>query len=194
MYTTHYTGSLESQRYAAQLVCLDVLLSYVNNLATRAETVSDQALGRLGLQLLIRVFWFIANSRVAGSQYVSSHRDQIVILMVSLLQIFPEPKTLADRKAIKGLLITGATRFKAKPKTGLAFLEENGLIYKPADQDAPRAQTLARFLKSTPRLDKKVLGEWISSPDQIEVLREFIGLFDFSGVRRWTPRSYGRSA
>lgn len=99
------------------------------------------------------------------------------------MQTNPSPKGLGDRKGIKGLLIAGASKFNTKPKTGLAFLEENGLIYKTEDKDVPRAKTLAIFLKNTPRLDKKVLGEWISAPDNVEVLKEFIRLFDFKGVR-----------
>lgn len=85
------------------------------------------------------------------------------------------------------MLLTGASRFNIKPKTGLAYLEENGLLYRPDDQNIPRARSLAKFLKSTPRLNKKVLGDWISAPDQIEVLQEFIGLFDFTGVGRSVP-------
>lgn len=88
-----------------------------------------------------------------------------------------------ESKASKGLLLAGAAKFNTKPKVGLAYLEEHGLIYKPEDKDIPRARALAKFLKSTPRLDKKVLGDWISAPDQIDVLKEFIGLFDFTGVR-----------
>lgn len=47
-------------------------------------------------------------------------------------------------------------------------------------------QSLARFLKNCPRLDKKVLGEYISHLENPELLKEFIGLFDFRGVSRET--------
>ncbi|KAG8901826.1 GDP/GTP exchange factor for ARF [Tulasnella sp. 403] len=142
VYPTQYTGGLEYQRYSAQLLCLDLLLAYVDHMAARTEGLVDG--------------WPAGN---------------------------PQPDILAAGKATKGILLTGASRFNIKPKTGLAYLEENGLIYKPnqTDEDEPRARTLAKFLKNTPRLDKKVLGEWISSPDNIEVLKEFIGLFDFTG-------------
>ncbi|KAG8947301.1 GDP/GTP exchange factor for ARF [Tulasnella sp. 424] len=133
VYPTQYTGSIEYQRYSSQLLCLDVLLAYVEHMAARAEV------GK------------------------------------------PQPDALAESKASKGLLLAGAAKFNTKPKVGLAYLEEHGLIYKPDDKDVPRARALAKFLKSTPRLDKKVLGDWISAPDQIDVLKEFIGLFDFTG-------------
>ncbi|KAG8899424.1 GDP/GTP exchange factor for ARF [Tulasnella sp. 408] len=133
VYPTQYTGSIEYQRYSSQLLCLDVLLAYVEHMAARAD--SDK----------------------------------------------PQPEALVESKASKGLLLAGAAKFNTKPKVGLAYLEEHGLIYKPEDKDVPRARALAKFLKSTPRLDKKVLGDWISAPDQIDVLKEFIGLFDFTG-------------
>ncbi|KAG9049245.1 GDP/GTP exchange factor for ARF [Tulasnella sp. UAMH 9824] len=133
VYPTQYTGSIEYQRYSSQLLCLDVLLAYVEHMAARAD--ADK----------------------------------------------PQPEALVESKASKGLLLAGAAKFNTKPKVGLAYLEEHGLIYKPEDKDVPRARALAKFLKSTPRLDKKVLGDWISAPDQIDVLKEFIGLFDFTG-------------
>ncbi len=78
--------------------------------------------------------------------------------------------------------MTGAARFNAKPKTGLAFLEENKLIY--SDPNEPRPLSLAKFLRNSARIDKRLLGDFISRPDNIEVLKEFLRLFDFKGVRR----------
>ncbi|KAG8986904.1 GDP/GTP exchange factor for ARF, partial [Tulasnella sp. 427] len=133
VYPTQYTGNIEYQRYSSQLLCLDVLLAYVEHMAARAD--ADK----------------------------------------------PQPNALADSKSSKGILLAGAAKFNTKPKVGLAYLEEHGLIYNSNNKDVPRARALAQFLKNTPRLDKKVLGDWISAPDQIEVLKEFIGLFDFTG-------------
>jgi brefeldin A-resistance guanine nucleotide exchange factor 1 len=78
--------------------------------------------------------------------------------------------------------LTGAARFNTKPKTGLAFLEENGLIYADLSDTVDKPLSLARFLKSCSRLDKRLLGDFISKPDNIDVLKAFIGLFDFQNV------------
>ncbi|KAH9998139.1 Sec7-like domain protein [Russula compacta] len=86
---------------------------------------------------------------------------------------------LMQRKSKKRLILTGAARFNSKPKTGLAFLEENGLIYHDLSDEITRPQSLARFLKSSTRLDKKLLGDFISKPENIDVLKAFVGLFDF---------------
>lgn len=85
-------------------------------------------------------------------------------------------------KSRKKLVLTGATRFNAKPQNGLTFLEENGLIYSDLSPQVSRARSLATFLKGCTRLDKRLLGDFISKPDNIEVLKAFVGLFDFKNV------------
>lgn len=87
-----------------------------------------------------------------------------------------------ETKSRKQLVLTGAARFNAKPKTGLAFLEEHGLIYADLGPETTKAQSLARFLKGCGRIDKRLLGDFISKPDNVDVLHAFISLFDFKGV------------
>jgi brefeldin A-resistance guanine nucleotide exchange factor 1 len=55
----------------------------------------------------------------------------------------------------------------------------------------PREESLALFFKTTPRLDKKLLGDFISRPDQLEVLRAFMHLMHFDGVSLF-PLEEGR--
>lgn len=99
-------------------------------------------------------------------------------------------------KAQKKLLLAGTARFNKKPKTGLAFLEEKGLIPTVAASDSSegagsRSKSLARFLKQSPRLDKKLLGEFISRKENIEILKEFIGLYDFRHVSQEGKKTLG---
>ncbi|KAJ8699472.1 GDP/GTP exchange factor for ARF [Pleurotus ostreatus] len=94
---------------------------------------------------------------------------------------YPEPSALMETKSRKQLVLTGAARFNAKPKTGLAFLEEHGLIYADLGPETTKAQSLARFLKGCGRIDKRLLGDFISKPDNVDVLHAFISLFDFKG-------------
>lgn len=77
-------------------------------------------------------------------------------------------------------MLQGAAEFNLKPKIGLKYLEEHGII--GASPSMTREQSLAMFFKTTPKLDKKLLGDFISRPDQIEVLRAFMRLMDFEGV------------
>ncbi|KAH9030672.1 Sec7-like domain is implicated in guanine nucleotide exchange function [Lactarius pseudohatsudake] len=138
VYTDYYGESLPFSYLSAQHLCLDVLLTFVNAMATRATDPSTE--------------W--------PESYISAEE-------------------LMRRKSKKRLILAGAARFNNKPKAGLAFLEENGLIYHDLSEGVTHPQSLARFLKSSTRLDKKLLGDFISKPENIEVLKAFIGLFDF---------------
>lgn len=112
--------------------------------------------------------------------------------MASRLEFGDEPwpsnavpvEELAKDKDRKAVLIAGIEQFNVKPKVGLEYLRKNGVIVPDdgpgTDEDRMRRAT-ARFLKSSSRLDKRELGDYISRPDQIELLKEFIGLFDFKG-------------
>jgi brefeldin A-resistance guanine nucleotide exchange factor 1 len=100
------------------------------------------------------------------------------------MQYYPAPATLMQSKSRKKLVLTGAALFNSKPKAGLTFFEENQLIYTDLSPEVTRAQSLAKFLKGCTRIDKRLLGDYISKPDNIEVLKAFIGLFDFKNVRR----------
>lgn len=64
-------------------------------------------------------------------------------------------------------------------------MQEHSLIdgFKPGKDDDPdNVKALAVFLRSNGRLDKKLLGEYISNPDRLDLLKAYIGLFDFKGV------------
>ncbi|KIJ60626.1 hypothetical protein HYDPIDRAFT_43160 [Hydnomerulius pinastri MD-312] len=92
---------------------------------------------------------------------------------------FALPEELMQNKSRKKLVLTGAARFNSKPKLGLAFLEENKLIYSDLSPEVSRAKSLAIFLKSCTHLDKRLLGDYLSKPDNLELLKEFMNLFDF---------------
>lgn len=98
------------------------------------------------------------------------------------LQSYPSPDSILQTKSQKKLILSAASKFNTKPKLGLAFAEENGLIYHDLSEGVTKDQSLARFLKSCSRLDKRLLGDFISKPDNIELLRAFIGLFAFKNV------------
>ncbi|WRT64093.1 uncharacterized protein IL334_001022 [Kwoniella shivajii] len=91
---------------------------------------------------------------------------------------------LTNQKSRKGVLLTGASLFNQKPKNGLAFLEKEGMIIPDSNGEITEENknvAIAKYLRGSSRLDKKLLGEFISRPDQLGLLRAFIGLFDFKG-------------
>ncbi|CAG8590145.1 1036_t:CDS:10, partial [Acaulospora colombiana] len=139
----------DPQQRASQVLCLDLLLAFVGNMAGRID------------------------------------------------QDYPPIPGILETKSKKLMLLTGAARFNKHPKGGIAFLEEHKLIrtdYPPTATDEEkaraRAYSIAHFLKSTPRLDKKLLGEFLAKPDNIDILKAFIGQFDFKDAMREMLESF----
>ncbi|KAF2265766.1 cytohesin-2 [Lojkania enalia] len=91
---------------------------------------------------------------------------------------YPSVELLREQRARKKIIIRGATKFNESPKAGIAFLASQGIIENP---DNP--QSIAEFIKGTTRVDKKILGEFISKKSNEHILHAFMELFDFSGQR-----------
>lgn len=85
--------------------------------------------------------------------------------------------SLRAQRARKSVLAAGAAAFNEKPKHGIAFLEQAGLL--TAGPPAARAASLARFLKDSALVDKRLLGDYISRAENLDVLSAFLDLFDF---------------
>ena len=89
---------------------------------------------------------------------------------------------MLQTKAEKKLILAGAAQFNRKPKAGIAFLEEHKLIYQDLSDTVDKNKSLAMFLKSCNRIDKKVLGEFLAKPENLDLLKTFMSLIDFKGV------------
>jgi len=127
-----------------QLLCLEILLSFINSMANRLEHGDEE---------------WPADAPLTTDE-------------------------LAASKSRKAILVQGEIQFNIKPKKGIQFLEENNIIVPddgPGTDEERRLRAIARFLRTSSRLDKKLLGEYISRPDQVDLLKAFIGLFDFKG-------------
>ncbi|KAJ3610286.1 hypothetical protein NHX12_022379 [Muraenolepis orangiensis] len=90
----------------------------------------------------------------------------------------PESQELMDIKTKKKLLITGTEQFNLKPKKGIQFLQEKGLLSSPMDNNQ-----VAQWLRENPRLDKKMIGEIVSDRKHMELLDSFVNTFTFQGLR-----------
>ncbi|KAI1382440.1 hypothetical protein F4677DRAFT_401922 [Hypoxylon crocopeplum] len=88
----------------------------------------------------------------------------------------PDQATLREERRRKKMIIKGATKFNEKPKEGLGYLKEQGIITSDP-------VSIAKFLRSTSRVSKAVLGEFLSKKGNDEYLEAFLDLFDFSGKR-----------
>uniref|UniRef100_A0A8B9L5L8 Golgi-specific brefeldin A-resistance guanine nucleotide exchange factor 1 n=1 Tax=Astyanax mexicanus TaxID=7994 RepID=A0A8B9L5L8_ASTMX len=90
----------------------------------------------------------------------------------------PDSQDLIDIKNKKKLLITGTEQFNQKPKKGIQFLQEKGLLSSPMDNNE-----VAQWLRENPRLDKKMIGEFVSDRKNMELLDSFVNTFTFQGLR-----------
>ncbi|EAU37045.1 conserved hypothetical protein [Aspergillus terreus NIH2624] len=88
---------------------------------------------------------------------------------------FPSTDVLRSQRKTKKIIIHGAQKFNEDPKAGIAYLAAQGIIENPDDP-----VLVAKFLKGTSRLSKKVLGEFISKRSNEHLLEAFVDLFDFS--------------
>ncbi|XP_049711227.1 Golgi-specific brefeldin A-resistance guanine nucleotide exchange factor 1 isoform X3 [Elephas maximus indicus] len=92
--------------------------------------------------------------------------------------LLPDPRELIKIKNKKKLLITGTEQFNQKPKKGIQFLQEKGLLTIPMDNTE-----VAQWLRENPRLDKKMIGEFVSDRKNIDLLESFVSTFSFQGLR-----------
>ncbi|VDN96696.1 unnamed protein product [Rodentolepis nana] len=90
----------------------------------------------------------------------------------------PTHDALVLQKTRKKLLMNGSDRFNLMPKDGIAFLQKNGLLADPLD-----AVEMATFLAENPRLDKKIIGEFLSNRKNSDILAAFVRHFNFKGIR-----------
>lgn len=95
-----------------------------------------------------------------------------------VIEGYPDAKALSEQRALKRIIIKGATKFNDSPKGGIAFLASSGVI-----DDVENPVSVAKFLKGTTRIDKAVLGEFLSKKQNDKILNAFMDLFDFTGHR-----------
>ncbi|KAJ2998601.1 hypothetical protein NUW58_g273 [Xylaria curta] len=88
----------------------------------------------------------------------------------------PDREDLKEQRRRKKIIVKGATKFNEKPKEGLGYLRESGII----DNEPV---SVAKFMRQTSRISKAVLGDFLSKKGNDAYLEAFLDLFDFSGKR-----------
>ena len=106
-------------------------------------------------------------------QFIAERLDDVPVQ-----KDMPEKAKLLRQRAMKKVIIKGATKFNENPKGGIVYLASQGIIATPEDPIS-----VAKFLKGTSRVSKKVLGEFISKKSNEPLLAAFIDSFDFSDKR-----------
>ena len=78
----------------------------------------------------------------------------------------------------KVLMVEGVALFKTKPKKGIKFFQEKGMLADPLDP-----AEVSRFLRNERTLDKIQIGEMIAGRDFPEVRPAYVKTFDFSEMQ-----------
>ncbi|BFZ59800.1 GDP/GTP exchange factor for ARF [Saitoella coloradoensis] len=91
---------------------------------------------------------------------------------------YPSPEVLLRQRERKQTIIKGASIFNEKPKDGIKYLAEQGIV-----EDASDPKAIAAFFKATTRINKALLGEYLAKPANKDTLYAFIDLFDFHDMR-----------
>lgn len=87
-------------------------------------------------------------------------------------------KRLREQRNLKKVISRGATKFNESPKAGLAFLASQGII-----DNIENPASIAKFVRGTTRVDKKVLGEYLAKKDNGPILKAYMDSFDFENQR-----------
>ncbi|ORY06583.1 Sec7-domain-containing protein [Basidiobolus meristosporus CBS 931.73] len=176
--------------YSSQL-CLNNLLMYTKHVLDRNRITSQKDAFN---SLTDPIFWIQGSNAMTAADtsrrrnsYGGWENKRPVVKEGSSLTFIPSHKLL-ELKRRKQLLLRGAAEFNENPKTGIQFLYDNGIlppiIENPTDEEhLTIIKNLANFLKTTPTINKKLLGEYLSKPVNREVLKSFIELFQFKNKR-----------
>ena len=96
---------------------------------------------------------------------------------VAVASGLPLPAEIGPLMERKRILLEGVAAFNKKPKKGIAFLQEAGLLSTPVQK-----AEVARFLRDNPGLSKTAIGEYVGHKDNTDMLRAFTETFEFAGT------------
>lgn len=91
-----------------------------------------------------------------------------------------DDKKIEELRSRKRILAQGTELFNQRSDKGIAFLQENGVLNPNFD-----TMEVGLFLRESPGLDKKMIGEYISKKKNVEkgILDAFVKSFDFTSLR-----------
>ncbi|CAN4075419.1 unnamed protein product [Withania somnifera] len=88
------------------------------------------------------------------------------------------PSNFDKLKAHKSTVEVATSEFKRKPMKGIEYLISNGLV-----ENSPTS--VAQFLKSTPSLDKTMIGDYLGQHEEfpVAVMHAYVDSMNFSGMK-----------
>lgn len=160
--------------FSIHLLSLDALLTVI-------ESIERNCHSRMQSEHPDSTSASIARSDIPNESTSTNHipiPPAVTVLRCHMSQNIPTHEHLMTVKRKKKLLATGTEHFNTKPKKGIQYLQEHHLLGTPMD-----TSEVVHFLRENPRLDKKMIGEYISNRENLAVLDSFVKSFDFSDTR-----------
>nr|XP_039272742.1 Golgi-specific brefeldin A-resistance guanine nucleotide exchange factor 1-like isoform X2 [Styela clava] len=167
--------------YTTHLLSLDALLTVVESIE-----------GRSNIQLTSEINKEEQLSQSSDNEEniedITDHQTETVegaeqtkqqpIIPPRFSSAMPNIEELIKIRHKKKLVQLGTEYFNQKPKKGVSFLQEQGLLAMPMD-----TREVVLWLRENPGLDKKMIGEFISDRRNPEILESFVRTFKFEGLR-----------
>ncbi|CEF66676.1 Golgi-specific brefeldin A-resistance guanine nucleotide exchange factor 1 [Strongyloides ratti] len=90
----------------------------------------------------------------------------------------PSLSQVIHQKKQKKIITEGTELFNQSPKSGIQYLIEKGVL-----SSSMNPTEIAHWIRSNPRLDKRKIAEYICSRERKEILKAFVGSFNFTNTR-----------
>jgi brefeldin A-resistance guanine nucleotide exchange factor 1 len=125
-----------------------------------------------------------APNRKINSMFKSSESSTSTMLRVNRMKIstdkLPTHDQLRAVRIRKRIMQQSVDLFNQNPAKSIQFLKDNAIF---SSDPNIQLQQLIAYLKETPTLDKKVMGDYLSNRKNLQILDEFVKSFDFSSMR-----------
>lgn len=176
--------------YDCDLQTVDLCARAVHDIATLVHKDTPTPLRQealKALQTIVHAMAAYAHDKYVSPALASSTHDdgdeaetEEGVLDLGATTPKVSPVAILDKfeqaKRTKKLMEHGREQFKEKPRQGIKYFQEHGMC-GPSDAD------VARFLRTTPGLDKTKIGEFLGEPKNVPVLYAFVdNHFDFRGM------------
>uniref|UniRef100_A0A0K0G494 SEC7 domain-containing protein n=1 Tax=Strongyloides venezuelensis TaxID=75913 RepID=A0A0K0G494_STRVS len=90
----------------------------------------------------------------------------------------PSLSQVIHQKKQKKIITEGTELFNQSPKKGIQYLIEKGVL-----SPSMNPTEIAHWIRGNPRLDKRKIAEYICSRERKEILKAFVGSFNFTNTR-----------
>ncbi|RDD41440.1 Golgi-specific brefeldin A-resistance guanine nucleotide exchange factor 1 [Trichoplax sp. H2] len=155
--------------YLVHILALEALLSVINIVENHCNTINETGVVVAQKSAIEKGD---ANESVKGN--VASQDSSM--LNASCYDL-PLPKELIQIKQRKKLMQAATEQFNVKPKNGLKFMQEHGLISSPL-----QSTEVATVLRENRHLSKKMIGDYIGDRKNQVILDAFVKSFSYENT------------